>query len=129
MSDAVQAGETACFLALKAGITGATVWQHPTENAARPLVVVGDIDEAQPIGTAGDIDRVCMLQIAVETEGRQKAPCTALAAQVAALLDDQTLTQPDFTVRPTLEGLSVNMSDDGKGYVGIVTFRVFVLAD
>lgn len=129
MCDAIQAVETAIFLALGGNIVGAPVYQHPPQDASWPLVVIGDIDGAQPIGFFGNPDRIVPIQIVVATEGRERAPCTMLVAQVVALLDDVPLSHGGFNIRATLDSETVNNSEDGKGYVGIATFRVFALAD
>ncbi|MBY0583268.1 MAG: DUF3168 domain-containing protein [Sphingomonas sp.] len=131
MANAIQAVETAVFAALSAAITAAPVYQHPPENAPWPLVIVGDIDGATPIGfdDDDDDDRIVPLQIAVVTEGRERAPCIALVGQVVSALRNNILIEAGFTIRALLESETVNNTDDGKGYVGIVQFRVFALGD
>lgn len=127
MTDAIAATGVALFTALDGAVTGADVHQHVPEDAPLPVVIIGDIEGAKPLGRAGDPDQAIPVAIVAVTEGEARSACTDLVGQVIALLDGKTFAQDGFTVAPTLESWSAGLAEDGLGYIGTALFTVFAL--
>ncbi|MCH4894006.1 DUF3168 domain-containing protein [Sphingomonas sp. SFZ2018-12] len=127
MPDAINATEKAAFDRLDAQITGAGVYQHAPNNAAPPVVIIGDID-ASPIGAKDDPDRRIAMIVVVVTEGQQRKPCSDLVAQVEQAIDGVTMTVDGYSIELTVESSQVVLSGDAETYVGTVNFTGFALA-
>ena len=127
--DALSATEAAIFRALDAGIAGATVFQHAPENTQPPVVIVGDIDKATPIGASDDPDRRIPLTIVVITEGEQRRPCTVLLGQVEKILSGARLAAGGFTIRPCFDNSTAVLAEDGASYVGLCLFEILAFSD
>lgn len=129
--DAISATDKAVFARLSAGITGASVFQHVPQDTpvGAGLVIIGEMDDAMPLGSKGDRDREIPLTIIVLTEGEERAPCAAIAAKVEQLLGDATLIVPGWNIRPAFVQSSVSRAEEFEGYVGLVLFRVMALSE
>lgn len=127
--DALSATEVAIFRALDAGISGAAVFQHAPEDTEPPVVIVGDIDKATPIGASDDPDRRIPLTIVVITEGEQRRPCLLLIGQVEKILSGATLSAGGFTIRPCFDNSTAVLAEDGASYVGLCLFEVLAFSD
>ena len=119
----------AAYVALNAGIVGATVYQHAPAGAALPVVIVGDMDDARKLsGKGSGASREIPLSIVTITEGEERAACAKLQFQVEQILDGAKLTVGSFAIRPFLLGSSCILAEDGLGYIGLSQFKVFALA-
>lgn len=130
MTDAISTVEKAAYLALAAaGVVGAPVYSHAPQDTPMPMVIVGDIENVQPVGRADDPDRRMTLSVLVLTEGEERAPCAALLGQVDAALGGKTLTQGTWSVSLTLDSASAMLDEEGLGYVGLAQFSVLALTN
>ena len=131
MVSAIEAADLAAYQALAAAswpISGVGVFQHAPKNAPYPVVVVGDIDGALPIGRAGDPDMTMNVSVIALTMGEERGPCAALVGAVIAALDGQTITTPGWTVDFSMIAGSSALADDGLGYTGAVMFAATALS-
>lgn len=128
--DAFNAIEAAAYQVLSTGIVGATVTQHASEDLQLPLVIIGDMEGGQKIGGKGrSLTRGVPVSIIVLTEGEERKPCSALIGRVEALLDDTSVQVGRFSVTFYLERSASVLAEEGHGYVGLVQFNVFAIAD
>jgi hypothetical protein len=130
VADAVSSVEKAVFGALSSGgAVSATVYSHAPENAAYPLVIIGDIEAVRPIGRADDADRRMLLTVLALTQGEERKPCTAMLGQVEAALNGKTLTEGTWSITLMLDQVSATLAEDGQGYVGLAQFSVLALGN
>jgi hypothetical protein len=73
MTSAASAVEAAVYTALTAGLTLATVYQHAPENAALPVVIIGDI-EAEPFDTKDEADGLLSCRWQPSCRARRASP-------------------------------------------------------
>ena len=123
MTSALSACEKAVYDALSANVVGAPIYQHVPEDAAAPVVIIGDL-EASPFDTKGDTDRDISLSVDTVDQAQERKPALGLMDQVAAALDNTTLTEAGWTLYVRLETESAVLLGDGKTYQGTQGFIV-----
>lgn len=126
MSGALNATEMAIFGALS-DIHG--IYQHPPQDTPLPITVIGDIDNAVPIGGPGDPDRKIPLTIVCMTEGEERQPCLDRMEAVNSRLRDRSFSAGGFIVTAYLQSESASIDESGSGYNGIMQYLVLALAD
>lgn len=128
MTAALSAIESAGYAVLSApGAVSAAVYQHAPKDSAYPIVILGDFDDIVPIGRASDPDRRMTMGIVALTEGEERAPCAALVEEIMQALDGAIVSQSGWTIEFSFQQSSVNLAEDGLGYVGLVQFQVLAL--
>jgi len=128
---AIAAADLAAYEALAAigwPVAGVHVYQHAPKNAPYPVVVVGDIDGAQPIGRAGDPDMTMNVSVLALTMGEERWPCAAILGTCVAALDGQTIAVPGWAVSFALVAGSAVLAEDGLGYTGAAMFAATALS-
>lgn len=114
-------------------VAGVSVYQHAPRNAAYPLVIVGDVDGALPIGRAGDPDMTMTVSVLVLTQDEERGPCVEIVDQVITALDGVTVSGTGDAVgwkaHFAVSAGSATIAEDGQGYVGAVQFAATVLKE
>jgi len=131
VSSAIEAVDLAAYTALAATswpLAGVNVYQHAPRDADYPVVTVGDIDGALPIGRAGDPDMTMNVSIIALTLGEERAPCSSILGAAVAALDGATVAVTGWSVSFALIAGSSVLADDGLGYTGGATFTATALA-
>lgn len=125
MTSAASATEAAVYTALSGGVNLATVYQHAPENAALPVVVIGDLD-SEPFDTKDLSDGLLTLSLTTITQGEERKPNLAIMEQVKTALRGQTLTSGGWTIKPTQITENCVLLPDGVTYVGTTSVTLFV---
>jgi len=128
MSNAKSVVELACFNALVAAVTGATVYQDAPQDAPLPVVILGDMKSWRLDVKGASDDRRVQISIVTLVEAEERAPLLALMNQIETALDDQTITPDGWTLGVQFEEDDAVLADDGSTYTGISTFTVVALA-
>jgi hypothetical protein len=129
MSSAKSVVELACFEALAAAITGATVYQDAPQDAPLPLVILGDMKSFRIDTKGASPDRRVQITIVSLVEAEERAPLLAIMEQIETALDGETLLPDGWTLGFQFEEDDAVLADDGSTYTGISTFSVVALAD
>lgn len=131
MADAIEATTTAIYHALAAdGAVSVPVYGTAPSNAAFPNVIVADVDGVASIGRAGDPSKRMLVTVLAQTEAEQKESCERITGECTEALDGVTLTSvAGWRIAVMLEIASVNLADDGLGYVGGAIFSVLAIKD
>jgi hypothetical protein len=126
MNSATEAVDLLAYEQLSENITGAAVFQDVPDTAPLPMVIIGDM-ESEPFAGADDPDRRITLTLVVLTEGDERAPCSALQAQIEAILPGRSFLVADWNLHVSLVSSDAALADDGSGYVGttILTILAF----
>lgn len=125
MTSATSAVEAAVYSALSSDVTLATVYQHAPENAALPVVVIGDI-EIESLELKEDVDGFVSLSISTITQGEERKPALAIMEQVKTSLSNKTFASGGWTVKTTRISESCVLLPDGITYVGTSNVTLFV---
>lgn len=127
---ALEAVDAAAYAALSAeNAVDAPVYQHAPQDIGYPVVLLGDVDNAEPIGRAGDGDLRGDLAVIVMTEAEERSGCAALMAQVKAALDGRSLASGGFTITLAQQSATITLDESGQGYNGLLVFGFLALAD
>jgi hypothetical protein len=125
MTSAASAVEAAVYTALTAGLTLATVYQHAPENAALPVVIIGDL-ESEPFDTKDEAEGLLSLTLTTILQGEARKPALAIMEEVKAALKGVTLTSGGWTIKPTRITESCVLLPDGITYLGTTSVSLFV---
>lgn len=127
MPNAKEAVELAVFEALDAAITGATVYQDAPQDAAMPLVIVGDMTSQRMPGKPPSRDRIVTISIVTLVEAEERAPLLVLQGQIEDALDQQSFEPDGWSIVGSFEGDDAVLQDDGETYAGVSTFTFVAL--
>ncbi len=127
MPNAKEAVELAVFEALAAAITGATVYQDAPQDAAMPLVIVGDMTSQRMPGKPASRDRIVTISIVTLVEAEERAPLLVLQGQIEDALDQQSFEPDGWSIVGSFEGDDAVLQDDGETYAGVSTFTFVAL--
>lgn len=127
MPNAKEAVELAVYEALAAAITGATVYQDAPQDAALPLVIVGDMASQRMAGKPASRDRVVTVSVVTLVEAEERSPLLVLQGQIEDALDQQTFEPEGWSIAGSFESDDAVLQDDGETYAGVSTFTFVAL--
>lgn len=130
MADPVEAMSAATYARLSApAAVSADVFTHALEGTPFPVVIIGAIEDVQPVARADDPDRRGTVTIIVMTEGEEREPCSAIMDQIHTALNGETVTVGPWHVTFYFETSSAGLDETGAGYVGETRFTAIALTD
>lgn len=127
MPNAKEAVELAVYEALAAAISGATVYQDAPQDAALPLVIVGDMASQRMAGKPASRDRVVTVSVVTLVEAEERSPLLVLQGQIEDALDHQTFEPEGWSIAGSFESDDAVLQDDGETYAGVSTFTFVAL--
>jgi hypothetical protein len=126
--DLVEIARGAVFVAIDAGLadTGATAFDHVSQDTDPPFVKLGDIEW---VNEGGKDDLVLKLSIDVVTiyRGGDRAELLAIMHANFLALHGATLSADDVELSPPelLGGSASGPASDGVTYAGLQTFELY----
>jgi hypothetical protein len=112
------------FELLTATVDLAAVFQDVPDNYTNDVVIIGDLSAEPFTDDPADPDRRISLTINSVTIGDERAPCSAIQAQVEAALGSARVTRDGWELIYRSLGSDGTLASDGSGYVGITTFEI-----
>lgn len=128
MVSAIDAAELYLFQTLSAVITGARVYQDVPAGATGDLVIIGDV-ESFPFAATTDPDRRISVTIITLTEGDERAPCTALQAQIETALAGVSVLRDLWNLHSSIESSSAVLDEQGEGYLGTTILQILAFRE
>lgn len=125
MSSALSVAELAAYQRLAPNIVGADVYQHVPDEAALPIVIIGDMDGRSVGAKDDDGDRFVSLTIQTITQGEERKPCADLLEQVETLLTDFKVTVDGWELTFLFESEDAIRDEESNIYLGQVSLTVF----
>lgn len=128
MVSAIDAAELYLFQTLSARITDARVFQDVPAGATGDLVIIGDV-ESFPFAGANDPDRRISVTIITLTGGDERAPCTALQAQIEAAFAGVSALRQPWNLHSSIESSSAVLDEQGDGYLGTTILQILAFRE
>lgn len=126
MSSALSVAELAAYQRLAPNIVGADVYQHVPDEAALPIVIIGDMD-GRSVGAKDDGgDRFVSLTVQSITQGEERKPCLDLIEQIEALFDGFATTLDGWELTFAFESGDAIRDDESNIYLGQSVLTILV---
>lgn len=128
MSSALTAVEQMAFEVLTEAVTLAAVFQDVPDDYQDEVVIIGDLSAEPFTDDPDDPDRRVTLTINTVTIGDERAPCSAIQAQVETALGIARDTANGWELIFRSLGSDATLAGDGSGYVGTTTFEIIAFS-
>jgi hypothetical protein len=125
---AIDAAELYLFQTLSAAITDARVFQDVPAGATGDLVIIGDV-ESFPFAATNDPDRRISVTIITLTQGDERAPCTALQAQIETAFAGVSVLRDPWNLHSSIESSSAVLDEQGEGYLGTTILQILAFRE
>lgn len=128
MIAALSAVELVAYQRFTDAVTLATIYQDVPENAAPPIVVIGDLGwKPLDAGKDDDVDCIVTLTVLSETIGHERQPCLDLLEEVEGSLRNVDDEQDGWRLKFRCLGSEAGLAEDAGSYIGTTTFEITAL--